>query len=172
MSYMRLKWLNDKEAIRVNQHVPAGAKRVWLIQDLKGVWLRGPEHKSKVEFIKIWGTLSGYEILCVQEPRVCVLRYVWLFATPWTVALQALRPWNFPGKNTGAGCHFQLQVIFLTQGLNLVFFCLLHWQADSSTLCHLGSLARMLGDDKHPSARLASINLKKIIACSEQNQKA
>ena len=26
--------------------------------------------------------------------------------------------WNFPGKNTGAGCHFLLQGIFLTQGSN------------------------------------------------------
>ena len=30
-----------------------------------------------------------------------------------------LYPWNFPGKSTGAGCHFLLQGIFLTQGLNL-----------------------------------------------------
>ena len=28
-------------------------------------------------------------------------------------------PWDFPGKNTGAGCHFLLQRIFLTQGSNL-----------------------------------------------------
>ena len=25
---------------------------------------------------------------------------------PWTAAPQALSPWNFPGKNTGVGCHF------------------------------------------------------------------
>ena len=30
-----------------------------------------------------------------------------------------LCPWNFPGKNTGAGCHFLLQGIFPTQGLKL-----------------------------------------------------
>ena len=30
-----------------------------------------------------------------------------------------LRPWGFPGKNTGAGCHFLLQGIFPTQGLIL-----------------------------------------------------
>ena len=29
-----------------------------------------------------------------------------------------LRPWDFPGKSTGVGCHFLLQGIFLTQGLN------------------------------------------------------
>ena len=27
-------------------------------------------------------------------------------------------PWNFPGRNIGVGCHFLLQGIFLTQGLN------------------------------------------------------
>ena len=27
-------------------------------------------------------------------------------------------PWNFPDKSTGAGCHFLLQGIFLTQGSN------------------------------------------------------
>ena len=27
-----------------------------------------------------------------------------------------LSPWNFPGKNTGVGCHFLLQGIFPTQG--------------------------------------------------------
>ena len=40
------------------------------------------------------------------------------FATPWTVDHQALCPWDFPGKNTGIGCHFFLQGIFLTQGSN------------------------------------------------------
>ena len=27
-----------------------------------------------------------------------------------------LCPWDFPGKNTGVGCRFLLQGIFLTQG--------------------------------------------------------
>jgi len=48
-----------------------------------------------------------------------------IFVTLWTVAL---RPWDFPGKNTGAGFHFLLQGIFQTQGSNL---CFLHWQAGS-----------------------------------------
>ena len=49
--------------------------------------------------------------------------------------------WNFPGKNTGVGCHFLLQGIFPTQGLNQSLLCLLHWQADSLLLGHLGSLS-------------------------------
>ena len=44
-----------------------------------------------------------------------------------------LRPWDFPGKNTGVGCHFLLQEIFPTQGLNLHLLSLLHGQADSFT---------------------------------------
>ena len=40
------------------------------------------------------------------------------FVTPWTVVCQALCPWDYPGKNTGVGCHFLLQGIFPTQGLN------------------------------------------------------
>ena len=50
--------------------------------------------------------------------------------------IKPLCPWDSPGKNTGLGCHFLLQRIFLTQGLNR---CLLHWQADSLPLNHLGS---------------------------------
>ena len=50
---------------------------------------------------------------------VCVLSCVRLFATPWTIACQALCPWDSPGKNTGVGCRFLLQGIFLTQGSNL-----------------------------------------------------
>jgi len=45
-------------------------------------------------------------------------------------------PWNSPAKNTGVGCHFLLQGIFQTQGLNLH---LLNWQANSLPLCHLES---------------------------------
>ena len=44
-----------------------------------------------------------------------------------------LCPWNFPGKNTGVGCRFLLQGIFLTQRSNLN---LLRWQVDSLPLSH------------------------------------
>ena len=62
---------------------------------------------------------------------VCVLSHVLLFVTPWTVPHQALLSIEFPGKNTGLGCHFLLQRVFLTQGLNPHLLCLLHWQANS-----------------------------------------
>ena len=78
-------------------------------------------------------------LLCVH---VCCL--VRLFVTPWTVACSSrlsmgLCPRNFPGKNTGVGCHILLQEIFPTQGFNTRILSLLHWQADSLPLYHLGS---------------------------------
>ena len=47
-----------------------------------------------------------------------------LFAILWTAIL--LCPWDSPGKNTGMGCHFLLQGIFPTQGLNLHLLPRLH----------------------------------------------
>ena len=45
-----------------------------------------------------------------------------------TVAHQAPLSRDFPGKNTGVGCHFLLQRIFATQGSNPHLLCLWHWQ--------------------------------------------
>ena len=58
----------------------------------------------------------------------CTLNHVWLFSISST---RLFCPWNFPGKNTGVGCHFLLKGIFLTQGSNPHLLCLLHWQVDS-----------------------------------------
>ena len=56
--------------------------------------------------------------------------------SPWTATHQAPCPWNFPGKNIGAGCHFLLQGIFLTQGSNIPLLHFLHWQVDSLSWPH------------------------------------
>ena len=56
---------------------------------------------------------------------------VQLFLTPWTVAHQAPLSRDFPGKNTGVGCHTLLQGIFTTQGFNPCLPCLLRRQVDS-----------------------------------------
>ena len=45
---------------------------------------------------------------------------------------------QFPGKNTGVGCHFLLQGIFLTQGWNLHILHLQHWQSESLQLAPPG----------------------------------
>ena len=71
-------------------------------------------------------------VLCVC---VCVSR-VQLFVALWTIAHQTPL---VHGKNTGVGCYFLLQGIFLTQESNLHLLRLLHWQAGSLPLNHLGS---------------------------------
>ena len=55
--------------------------------------------------------------------------------THFPIRLLCLR--DIPGKNTGVVCHFLLQGLFLTQGLNP---CFLHWQVDSLLMSHWGSL--------------------------------
>ena len=50
-----------------------------------------------------------------------------------------LCPWDFPGKNTGIGCHALLQRIFLIQELNPDLLPLLVLQVDSYLLSRQGS---------------------------------
>ena len=52
---------------------------------------------------------------------VCVLSYEAVSNLLRPHGLQPTRllcPWDFPSKNTGVGCHFLLQGIFLSQGSN------------------------------------------------------
>ena len=51
-----------------------------------------------------------------------------------------LHPWDFPGKSTGVGCHFLLQGIFPTQGLNLG---LLHYGQTLYSLSHQVSCRKL-----------------------------
>ena len=56
-------------------------------------------------------------MLCFQKwSHSVVSDSLWPYG-PWPTRL--LCPWYFPGKNTGVGCHFLLQEIFQSQGLNL-----------------------------------------------------
>ena len=86
-----------------------------------------------------------YVCVCVC---VCVCVYVYvqqcqvlgcfcLFSH--SVVSNSLRPcpWDSPGRNIEVGCHFLLQGIFLTQGLNL---CLLYYRWILYSLSHRGSL--------------------------------
>ena len=80
-----------------------------------------------------WG-----EVICCDFCCCCLVSKSCLsFATPWTVAHQAPLSMGFSRKNTGGSCHFLLQGIFPTQGLNLSLLGLMHWQADSLPLSHL-----------------------------------
>ena len=79
--------------------------------------------------------------ICLLNGNIisCTLSCLTLW-TPWTVACQAPPSMDSPGQDfSGVCCHFLLQGIFLTQGSNQCLSHLLHWQADSLPLHHLGS---------------------------------
>ena len=90
-------------------------------------WLGLNLHKNQI------GYLSIPHYLCHLPPRIFfyVLSHMWISAAPWTVAHQAPLSMGLIGKITGVGCHFFLQRIFPTQGLNSRLLILLHWQVDS-----------------------------------------
>ena len=81
---------------------------------------------------------AGKSRLCHKDCCCLVTQLCLILCAPWNIAHQVrfLCLWDFPGKNTGVGCHFLLQGIFPTQGSNP---CLLDCQADSLPLSHLRS---------------------------------
>ena len=85
-----------------------------------------------------WKVRSGFSTGCYG--CCCLLAKSCL--TLWPHGLQPARllcPWDFPGRNTGVGCHFLLWGIFPIQGLNPYLLSLMNWQVDPSPLSHLGS---------------------------------
>ena len=109
------------------------------------------EYHNRVEFsIHTKGSVENAESVCpimgfspgVLISLVCCCLVAKSCPTLWEpltartlgkLTARLLCTWDFPGKDTGVGCHFLLQGIFLTQGLNL---CLLHCQADSLLMSH------------------------------------
>ena len=88
-----------------------------------------PEHHTAISTL----LLPSHSCVCVC---VCVcactrkhaLSHVWLFATPWTVARQALLSMEFSRQK------YWRRLPFPTQGSNRHLSCLLNWQADSLPL--------------------------------------
>ena len=91
---------------------------------------------TEEELLKYFFIYSLIHIVCVC---VCSVTQSYLTFCDPMEPTRLLCPWDFPGKNTGASCHFLLQAIFLTQESNLCLLCLLNCQADSLPLHHLGS---------------------------------
>ena len=53
---------------------------------------------------------------CAAHARVKSLQLCLTLSTLWTIAIRLLCPWVSLGKNTGGGCNFLLQGIFLMKG--------------------------------------------------------
>ena len=67
---------------------------------------------------------------------VCVFSRVQLFATPRTVAHQALLSMRFSRQEYWSGFPLPTLGIFPTQHWNSYLLCLLHWEVDSLPLHH------------------------------------
>ena len=90
--------------------------RLWVLnckrRPLLSLPKRGARGWNEMELVKCLvriGWVAPIAVSNITIPRSIVLSCfsrVRLFVTPWTVACQAPRPWDFQGKNTGVGCHF------------------------------------------------------------------
>ena len=63
------------------------------------------------------GLNTGYRWILYQLSHLGSSLWVFTHNLIWPARL--LCPWNSPGKNTGVGCYFLPQGIFLTQGSNV-----------------------------------------------------
>ena len=81
-------------------------------------------------------TLMGCEGILQSKYSVTSVLSTFCYLMDYHRSTRILCSWNFPGKNSGMGCHFLLQEIFLTQGLNLG---LLHCRQILYHLSHQGS---------------------------------
>ena len=86
------------------------------------------------------GTSWGWTVskVCVLA-WACELSHSVVADSLWPHGPQPARllcPWDFQGKNTGVGCHFLLQGVFLTQGLNLGLLGLLQYIRVIAALLH------------------------------------
>ena len=89
---------------------------------------------------KVVGDITTCTCLVIfRFPINVVLSCVQLFVTAWTVAHWAPLSLEFSRQEYWSGLSFSFLGIFPTQGSNLCFLHLLHWQADSLPLRHLGS---------------------------------
>ena len=80
-----------------------------------------------------WSDLAHTHLVFYSH-TMCVPSRLAMSNSLWPIGLQPARllcPCNFLGKNTGMGCHFLLQEIFPTQGLELASPVFTALQADS-----------------------------------------
>ena len=101
-------------------------------------WSRYGEKMTKIllfwfSYMKIQSELN-YRLTCV-----CVLRCVQLFAVLWTYAHQASLSMGFPRQEYWNGLPFPIPGDLPHPGIKPTSLHLLHWQAVSLPLNHLGS---------------------------------
>ena len=109
-----------------------------------------------------WNRLLLYALyLCVQS-----LSRISLFASPWTADCQAPLSMEFSRQEYWSKLPFPVSGDLLEPGIKPP--CHLHWQANSSPLCHLGSPTiyhSMYQSEKHYDKRKKKPNARNHILC-------
>ena len=116
-------------------------------------WIVYKCHASSLE-LDGWKLCSSSSSLLLWPPNLSKKIFIYLYMCLYVCSVAQLCPtlcdlrdcslpsssvWGiFTSKNTGVGCHFLLQGIFPTHGLNPCLLLVLHWQADSLPLSHVG----------------------------------
>ena len=96
-----------------------------------------------------------------------------LCETPYTEAHEAPRPWDSPGKNTGVGCHFLLQLICYTLFFYFLFLTLQYcigfaiYQNESATGIHVFPILNPPPSPYHPSGSSRCTSPKHPVSCIE-----
>ena len=84
-------------------------------------------HKNKIVISSCW-SFQYYKVNCSQyffHESIYLLILPNQLSIPTVFPQYILCPWNFPGKNTGVGCHLLLQGIFPTQESKPYLLCFL-----------------------------------------------
>ena len=87
---------------------------VWHLKHRAGWDHLKQEHSEKIKIVfqdsNIWSEMKELKFSCSVMSNSLQPRGL--------QPTRILHPWDFPGKSTGVGCHFLLQRIFPTSGLN------------------------------------------------------
>ena len=79
---------------------------------------------ERLNWLNTLFTKQIYNIMLYDNHLICycclAAKYILFFLQPMDFNLSGC-PWDFPGKNTGVGCHFFLQGIYSSHRLNLCF---------------------------------------------------
>ena len=104
-------------------------------------WIAISRPRNLTQVSRIAG--RRFTVWAIREPRLPITKKDNFLCSVAQPCLTLCNPmdciahrWDFSDKNTGVGCYFLIQGIFLIQGLNQH---LLHWQVDSLPLSYLGS---------------------------------
>ena len=124
-----VNWYSHKKSMKVSQKTE-NRTTIWSSNPLPGYISQGNENRIRRDintfmlaaalFTGHRSSLNGYQLMngkrkhgtYITEYCCCgLVAKSWL--TLWEpMACQVPLPWNFPGKDTGMGCHFLLQGIF------------------------------------------------------------